>query len=339
MRIASLGWTLALSAMTGAALAEVETIRLSYGAPPDACPARADFEAELHARTAKASFGSEGRLFEVVIEAGEAGYVGTLAIREPDASGAERRIEGADCGEVASALALIAALAIDPDARTAPRAELELLPVPSAETVEPAPAPSAAPAPASAPVTAPTPPRPSLETDAARWGLGIGLGAAALAGPAPKVLFAFGPEAELRRQSGESVRSLGLSIHAGQTGTLGPSDARARFRLLTASVSLCPLGAEARLRWRACAVTEAGALRVEGRDVAVPGDATRLWLSAGLGARLGFRLSSRIYADAALGAQANLRRDRFVFLTPRRTVYEVPLASFSGGISAGWVLP
>lgn len=342
MRAASLGIALALTSAAPSVLAEAETVRLDYAAVRDVCPPRADFEAEVRARTSKVAFGDSGRYFRVQIERGEAGFVGTLAISEQAAAESERRIDGTDCAEVASALALVAALAVDPDAKTGPRAELALAPSVEPEVEpkpepEPEPTPSASAAPRPVQERAPSPRPPSQPSP--RWGWAVALGASALSGPAPRWLFAVGPEAELLRRTGASVQSLGLSVFAAQTGIVGPSDDRSRFRLLALRVSVCPVGADAGWRWRACAVADGGALSAEGRGVDQSMSKTRPWLAAGLRGRLGLALSSRIYVDLDLIGEANLTRDHFIFQNPKRTVYDVPFASFAGGLTAGASFP
>jgi hypothetical protein len=107
------------------ARADEESVTLDYQAP-DACPARAAFETEVRARTSKLKFSSEGRHFEIRLEKAEAGWTGTLAIREQAGPASERSLNGTACDEVVSALALVVALAIDPEASTAPRSELAL---------------------------------------------------------------------------------------------------------------------------------------------------------------------------------------------------------------------
>lgn len=338
MRISGSGVVVALLLSANVARAQVETVTLDYDAPAEGCPARAELEAEIGARTSKVAFGATGRRFTVKIERGEAGFVGTLSIREGDSAPSERRIDGSDCVEVASALGLVAALAIDPEAKTAPREELPIAPLP----VEPAPAPvpEPAPKPAARPELAPLRvPEPS-PAPAARWTWSAGLSLAARTGPASEWLFAFGPESELVRHAGSNAQSIGFSLRAARTGALGPSDPRARFDFLAWRLALAPVGIEtASWRARLAALLELGAVRAEGRDVAIPESQIRLWAATGLGARFGRRLGERFYLDLSAAVLANLTRDRFVFETPRSTVHEVPLASFEGGISAGYLFP
>ncbi len=178
-----------LTARTG--LAETETIRVSYDAP-ELCPAESEFESEMRARTAKVAFGEDGRAFDVSVETGESGFVGRLAITEPDGTRNDQSLDGADCTEVVSGLALIAALAVDPEASTVPRTEL-FVPAEKPPPTEPPPPPRAPPKPARAmPPSLPAAPVPAhplhIET---------GIGLVAVSGPAPELLIAGRVEIEL----------------------------------------------------------------------------------------------------------------------------------------------
>jgi len=91
-------------------------ISLVYAADPS-CPTRADFMAQVKARTRLADFvtdASAEHRFAVSarIESGRA--VGRLS--NPSESSTERQVTSESCADVVSALALIAALAIDPHA-------------------------------------------------------------------------------------------------------------------------------------------------------------------------------------------------------------------------------
>src|SRR3954452_323773 len=103
--------------------AEEELIHLEYTAI-DACPGRSAFVEEVQARTARARFvdSSSGvRIFVVAVEPEGEGAKGRLTSRRGDVVGAPRQVTGKTCADVVSALALIAALAIDPQASTSPR--------------------------------------------------------------------------------------------------------------------------------------------------------------------------------------------------------------------------
>lgn len=137
-------------------------LRLEYEAPPG-CPDAPEFAQQVERRRAHpASAGSEepSRALRVQIRraagptAGGApgGVVGRLVVVDPEGRASERTIEGTDCRGVASALALIAALAVDGNGSPPAAA---------------APAPAASPAPAPPPAPrATSPTRPEPETTA-----------------------------------------------------------------------------------------------------------------------------------------------------------------------------
>lgn len=336
MRRASSSFVIAGLLCVRAANAEIEEVRLNYESPGADCPTEAELEAEIRARTAKVKFGSSGRRFDVKIERGEVGFVGTLSIFESGAAPSERRIDGNDCVEVASALGLVAALAIDPEAKTAPREELRIV------SSEPAPelpeSPKRAEPRAETRAPSPVASRAS-EQEPSRWRWSVGLASSVLSGPASQWLFTLGPEAELVRVSGTTASSFSLALRGAQTGTVGPSDAQASFRFGAARLALAPLGIEDRFRARLALLVDLGLLEAEGKDVAVPQSQTRFYAATGLGAKLGHHLGERVYLDLFAAALANLTRDRFVFETPRTPVYELPFASFDVGISAGYLFP
>ncbi len=99
--------------------AQEESVHLDYDVSIG-CPDRAAFIAEITARTTRARFVDEGanvRTFKATIRVQGERIVGSLMSNTGEA-GAERRISGRTCAEVASALGLITALAIDPSAST-----------------------------------------------------------------------------------------------------------------------------------------------------------------------------------------------------------------------------
>ncbi len=321
--------------------AEEERVALDYHAP-DECPGKAAFESEVRARTAKVKFGAEGRRFRVVVDRGESGGAGTLSIREGDAAPSERTLSGAACDEVVSALALVAALAVDPLASTAPRSELVL---PAEPEPEPEPAPAPKPEPAKAPVErVSSPPRPSpkpARAPAEPTQFRAGLRADLVSGPAPKPLLAGGFELFLHRKTLLGESGLGLGFFAAQTGVGGPDLETARFRWLVGRVALCPLGAGRPLYYHLCAASDLGALHAEGLAIYQPEARTRLWADAGAVAVAGCEFGPHWYAGLAAGALVNLTRDRFFFEAPPRpeTVYDVPFATFFAGAGLGLAIP
>src|SRR4029079_13810408 len=110
---------LASSASRVASADETEAVELSYAAPL-ACPDRASFASEVRARSRKVLFaeGDADRRFVVRVSLFAGHFSGELSIVDQHRDASERRIDGEKCDEVVSALALISALAVDPQAST-----------------------------------------------------------------------------------------------------------------------------------------------------------------------------------------------------------------------------
>src|SRR4051812_34083569 len=110
----------ALSIAVSARAEITEPIRIQVTAPAG-CPGTDAFIAEVTARTANARIataGEQARSFTVTITLAGKRARGTLVIDDRHGKGGARDVSGESCGEVASALALVRAPAIDPKAST-----------------------------------------------------------------------------------------------------------------------------------------------------------------------------------------------------------------------------
>jgi hypothetical protein len=109
---------LAMIASPAPAAADAEVVELRYAAPPG-CPARAVVEAGILDRTPNVSLGAPARrVFAITIAPIADGFRGTLVVDEV----ADKELSAQRCDDLAAALALVTALAIDPTATMAPRA-------------------------------------------------------------------------------------------------------------------------------------------------------------------------------------------------------------------------
>src|ERR1700753_813809 len=102
--------------------AEPVPIRVDYTAP-EGCPTAQDFLGEVAARTSLARLAApeeRATALTLTIREVEGGNKGTLRFAPPEGAASSRDVSAADCGQVVSALALMTALAIDPDASTEP---------------------------------------------------------------------------------------------------------------------------------------------------------------------------------------------------------------------------
>jgi hypothetical protein len=116
----------ALAAIARVAHGDAEIVELRYAAPAG-CPARPVVEAAILERTPNVSLAASARrVFAITIVPIPDGFRGTLVVDEV----ADKELSAQRCDDLATALALVTALAIDPSATLAPR------PAPSAWTFE-----------------------------------------------------------------------------------------------------------------------------------------------------------------------------------------------------------
>lgn len=153
------GTIFSLAATPAFAQSDDSNLGLSFTAPAG-CQDRAAFVRRVQAYTAKAHFTDDasGRLFAVSIAAaGPEQLIGNLEIVS-ESERATRTVTGKTCPELLDALALMTALAIDPEALSTPQ------PKPTPKPDEPKPAPKPKPLPKKA--------QPAVREDSTQWSLG-----------------------------------------------------------------------------------------------------------------------------------------------------------------------
>jgi hypothetical protein len=313
---------------------------------PSSCPEANDFFTQVKARTTRARQaepGERARSFVVAIRRAGARFRGRLDVRDPGGERSTRELAADGCDELVTALALIAALAIDPDA---------LVPTPPA----PAPAPTPAPPPAPSP-PAPTPGRHVTS-----------VASAALVAPALPALVAVEPA------RAEPPLRLAAGVVASWTGAIAPSLSESaavfveasspargavaptlRVSLLRAEPGPFVLGrGTASFSWLAgrldacairlaadpvdlapCAGLTAGVLGVRGRLGSAVRDEARPWVSAELLFRARVRLDETVRLEATGGASLPFVRDSFIF-QPAGTLHEVPAAGGFFGVGCAF---
>jgi hypothetical protein len=328
---------------TSAFADERVAIRLAYDGG-EGCPPAPAFAAEVTARTARVRMvapGEAGRELRVRVRSGPAESRGTLEIE----GGGSREVKGATCAEVVSALALVSALAFDPQAETGPVAATggasgnSAPPASTGDTPPPAPAaaaPARAPPPAAPPSPAAPAPRATTET-AVDWALGLEL---ALAGRmTPRVLVGGGPFVEVRGDAGP-----GWAVRAAFTyATTGPFDQHpggAIFTWAAGRLAGCVpvLRPSTALAFAPCVDVEAGALTGAGLargQIVEPREATIAWLSSGLVALVRLDIQEVVAAELRGGASFPWVRHLFVFETPDVPVHEVPAVVWTLGAGVG----
>ena len=331
-----------LVALARVAAAEPESVRIDYVAPTG-CPDAAGFMRSLRERTSRfrqAATDEPVRRFLVRVTASASAFAGRLEIRNPDGSTAFRSVDAAVCDEVASALALMTALAIDPDALTSGTKAAAKRPG------EPAPesagGPAGRPAPAAAAAVTAKPPRaPEAPSEPWRWSAGV----------KGHLTFAVSPslggggdlfvdaEAPAASRLGPAVR---VGIFLNQSTVKLPGVV-ARFRWAAAAVEACPtrLGvAPLRLTAHPCLAIRLGVLQGEGREISHPEAKVSLWTDAGPLLRLRFSATARLLVEAQAALLLPLHRPTFevsdVSAGTTTRVYAVPRIGGSVGLGVAY---
>jgi hypothetical protein len=303
--------------------ADLETprFRLAYEAGPT-CPDRKAFLEAIRARTARPRLVEDETepaiILRVVVTTEGERTSGRLELREPDGTEEIRHVESRTCSEVTKALALVAAVMLDPDASTAPE------PVPVPEPI-PAPPPPPPPPPPSAPPPPPPPERPSLH-----WFAGIGVGAAGGIGPA------LAPAGDAFVEVERTYRGLASALRLGVEGARTSSDLRGgtqTYEWVAAALRLRPLKVDLSSHaflapW---AGFQVGGHRGTTRDVRSPSSSTALWLAPTVGGTIGWELGAHVTLELQGGAVFPLRRTRY-WLAPDSTIFEVPVVSAAGSL-------
>lgn len=327
-----------------------EPLRLQFRRE-GACPDADAFFRALRARTTKVREARPGeRARTLTVEVRESGRdsAGTLAITSEDGASttSTRTVQAGSCADVVEAIALMAALAVDPSASLAPAAStsapappIAAPPAPSAPVASAPPPVASAPrppiVPPPPPPTAarvrPPPPAPSEPAiPAGPFALGGGAEATTLLGG--RVALGVVASYEARPHAGPRLfvrvtRTLDRDVQGGgRTGGLS---------LTSGNVEPCPLrvrvGPTAALF--PCARLAVGRLAAEGKSLTTPEQVTRTWIDVGATARLAWLPARWLSIEPRAELRVPVTRDRF-YVEPDATVYRAPLVGFAGGIDA-----
>lgn len=337
-------WYGAAFVLSFAAYARAEppvAVRLHYTAPPT-CPTEAEFVDAVRARTPLARFGDDPNAWDVTVSAQTAAGKSS-GILDGEGS-APREVSARRCTDVISALALILALAIDPQASATPAAEPEAEELPTLEETPPEPASRQRHGkrlrlvhPEPAPVVA-VPERGG--GGALFWG--VGLAVAGTASFTSGWTAFLGPSASLElgvRWSpllSPSVRLSG-ALDYGSAGTEAAGEAD--FRIGRGRLDLRPIRLELSSTFAALPFVgvEVGTLAGEGESgaaVTTTRTQRRLWLALAQGVALELALTDSVYLSVSGEIREPLRRYAFVFLGPDTTVAEVPAVDFGWTVGA-----
>jgi hypothetical protein len=310
-----------LAAPRAAAQDGGEPISLRYRAP-STCPDQDAFLARLRERAPlarPASSAERARVVEITIEAGAPGSRGTLRITDLDGRHAAREVTAVDCADVVQALALIAAIALDPKAgaKAAPDAPASRPPSPGVAGVAPGPPPPARHR-GDEDATMPAPP-PGTPVR-----ISVGPQLAAVWAAAPQALAGIRLFGEVAAPGDGVLRpSARVSVMRTLATADGASPTAARFQLTTARMDGCLVGWPGLVRVSPCALFEAGVLDATGEQVRDRRTFSAPWLTLGALLRVQTVVGDILVLELEGGVDARLTSYRF-YLEPDATLYELP---------------
>ena len=305
---------------------EAREVRLRYAAPAE-CPTADDFAAEVRARTALARISAGAgpdTTLDVHIKNVEGGSAGTIRLYTDVGATTPREVKAATCVQVVSALALMAALAIDPEASTEPAPEPKV-------QEKPAPPPPAPVVPARI-----VPPAASARF---RWKAGVAL--EALDGVTPDVVLGVRPFFEMVRE-GPSPWGFAARLSGAYARGTAPriAEGSGEFTVWALRLEGCPLHYRpwAPLWLSSCLTLDGGELDAAGKDVAPAAEVRRAWVTGGVSGRLEIRLFDLLSLELGGGVLFPFVRDRF-YLGTGATLYRTPAVAGAGGLGLGALFP
>jgi hypothetical protein len=348
-------------ATRGARADASRSVRIDYDAATG-CPDEATFEAALRTRSAKIRVSpSATTAVRVRITPGRSAgqFEGEVSLTESRGHEGQRHVSGV-CSDVTAALALIAAVELDPTATTESQPAglagppSSAAPAPSAVAAVPSassntPAASASPAPEPTSKAAPARPPAVVEDDASpaadrrrggprlphTWAWSVGAGAALTGGVTPQPLFTVPFFLDVARRTGAPFAPAArLRFERSDSATVLAGGAAANFRFTAGSLDLCPIAwAPWRLRFWPCARIEGGVVEAGGSNETPTRSDTRPWLSAGVALR-GRLVFEPVFVELEGSAFAPLIRDRF-YVEPDTTLERAPVLAAAGQAGAG----
>ncbi|HEY3593222.1 MAG TPA: hypothetical protein VGL13_05090 [Polyangiaceae bacterium] len=303
--------------------------RIEYHAPPG-CPQAAEFEKRLRARAPRVRLVSSGaapRTLYVEIIRRADGMAGTLRVGDAAGGAGRRTLKAVRCEDTVDGLALVAAVALDPEGPGAP---------PPDETQPPQPAPPEPPAPVpTAPPQKPPeaePPRPELvapanpdrDAGAARphafsseddWHLLVGVGTGGLFGHAPGALpafmFLFGTEWYVSPWWAPSLRASFVQTTERDFSETGGI---VQFRATMGMGEACPFRfGPPQLGFRPCLVGAGGVATISGTQTLQAQSNARWRWYLGASGLMSLAVSKNIDVGAAAGFLIPMRQDQVAF--------------------------
>jgi hypothetical protein len=255
----------------------------------------------------------EGATFAVKLADQGANVLGELTFREQLGAETKRAVTGTTCDEVVPALALIAAVLVDPEALTR----------------EP-----------KAPERSVEPERPREKPTRLRFG--GALGATLSTAVSPNLALGGFAElsAELEIDERRSV-AFGVGLHRTWSETHSTPDGDADFTWTAGRAWFCPVSLPNHgvFGFSPCVAVEAGQLYAEGSNTVEPDDAAVFWLAAAPMLRLELRPARvlSVFADG-LAVFPLLKESTFLF-EPDTEVFETPAVGFAAQAGVRLLFP
>ena len=304
-----------------------EAFRLEYWAE-GRCPDAVEFARQIQTRAprlrpAEADEPALGFYAELVERGGSAS--GRLTARSPDGREVVREVRGPTCDDVATALALIAALAADPN---------QSLEAPTARPSSAPPRPTERVSDDALPPTELPAPDP-----ASRWTYGVGAGLAFDSSIAPSPGYGLGIAFDAEAPGGSAVRPLvALSATRAAASNTETGGGSGSFTWLAFRVAGCPVRwpEETPLFFRPCAFVDAGIL--DG-DVALGSqsrDQSKTWLSSGGFGRIEALVAEVVSFQLDGGITVPLLRPTFDAGDGARQAFKVPASGILGRIGLSY---
>ena len=322
-------------AVTSDPATEVKPVQVVFDAPAG-CANANDFFGSLYSRThlVRQATGNEPRTTIQVRLIEMRRYVlGELRMVDDRGETDTRRVQGANCDDVVQALALAAAVALDPSV---------LLPatvtIPARETTAPAnPPPTIAQAvveplevrkPADSPSSSASRIDPHFELGAASVGsilLSSGIS------PGMTIFGRWTPAGSTRVRP-----TVGMAVTYLRNDVL-QSPGAAQASLAGLVVTVCGLGWSASIMTvKPCGLVMAGLLSVSGHQVVHTSSVDLLWLSAGAVARMAVHLGRGFALDLEAGVSAPFLRREFYTTLPSHVVEKTPTLSPVAGLGLAY---
>lgn len=293
---------------------EVKPFRLVWSSSAGCGSARA-FLAELSGRTAllREAHADEHAITLIVETFPAAGGVkGQLTVRKPDGDLSVREVPGSSCLEVETAMALIAALMVDP----------------LAAGIEPTRALRRSNRSESRPGSPPA-------TQESAWSLRFEQRLTARTAIAPGLTWGQALGVMLTREASRFRPSLGLTAHLAHS-TVSAPQGQAELEWAAAQLTFCPAGAGSHERWdvRACAGFQVGRLRGTGFQTTGAATKSIVWSGALVGLEARHLLVGPLWLGLEGAFVLPFTRERF-YLEPEPTLHQVPAWGVGCGLGLG----